>query len=51
MLNLDLAAAEAGQEIVKITSPENKKQANELQVVIVRSLGVLQENGVYALGN
>ena len=49
MWNLDLQAAEAGQAIVGATKTENIKQVNELQAQLSKSLGVLQESGVYAL--
>ena len=49
MWNLDLQAAEAGQAIVREAKTKNKKQVNELQTQLNKSLGVLQESGVYAL--
>jgi len=46
MKNLDLLAARAAQEIIKDTSEGLK--ATEVENLITKALGVLQENGVYA---
>ncbi|MFN3743007.1 MAG: hypothetical protein ACK4VW_10145 [Anaerolineales bacterium] len=42
MRNLDQIAAKAAQEMVK------KTRAPELETLVTKTLGVLQENGVYA---
>jgi len=44
-MNLDLEAARASQDIIKKT---NGKGAKEVENFITKTLGVLQENGVYA---
>jgi hypothetical protein len=43
--NLDRLAAERAQEIIRRTSG---KKASDIDNTITKSLGVLQENGVYA---
>jgi hypothetical protein len=43
--NLDLIAAEAAQAIITNT---RKQEANEVDNLITKALGILQENGVYA---
>ena len=45
MKNLDLLAAKAAQEIIKDTAA---LKADEVDNLITKALGVLQENGVYA---
>jgi len=45
MKNLDLIAARTAQEIIKETSAN---KAGEVDNLITKALGVLQENGVYA---
>ena len=50
-LNLDRSAAQAAQEIGKVIGQEvkNKKvEAKELENIVTKALGVLQEQGVYA---
>lgn len=49
MLNLDLEAAKVGQAIIRTAKTENKKQVNELQAQLNKSLGILHESGIYAL--
>jgi len=44
-MNLDLEAAKAAQEIINNTA-ENK--SSEVENLVTKTLGVLQENGVYA---
>jgi hypothetical protein len=44
-MDLDLEAARAAQDIIKET---NSKGAKEVENFITKTLGVLQENGVYA---
>ena len=44
-MDLDLEAARAAQDIIKET---NGKGAKEVENFITKTLGVLQENGVYA---
>lgn len=46
LTNLDSLCAEYGNAIVKNTT--EPKQVKELENLITKSLGVLQENGVYA---
>jgi hypothetical protein len=54
--NLDWHAALAGQEIIKATKKhwnkekgkEEETKANDVENVVTKALGVLQENGVYA---
>jgi hypothetical protein len=57
MKNLDLLAAKAAQEIITNTQAQEEKddkgnskriEANAVDNLITKSLGVLQENGVYA---
>jgi hypothetical protein len=43
--NLDLLAAQAAQEIITNTT---KQKASEVDNLVTKALGVLQENGVYA---
>jgi hypothetical protein len=43
--NLDRLAAERAQEIIRRT---NDKKAGDVDNAITKSLGVLQENGIYA---
>lgn len=43
-MNLDLEAARAAQEIIS----EKKQSAKDMENLITKTLGVLQENGVYA---
>ena len=45
MKNLDLLAAEAAQKIISETNEIAKKEVEKL---VTKTLGVLQENGVYA---
>ncbi len=45
MMNLDIEAAKAAQEIINKTA-ENK--SNEVENLVTKTLGVLQENGVCA---
>ena len=45
MKNLDLLAAQAAQKIIADTT---KQKSGEVENLITKSLGVLQENGVYA---
>src|SRR6266699_3688973 len=45
MKNLDLLAAQAAQKIIADTE---KQKSSEVENLITKSLGVLQENGVYA---
>ena len=45
MKDLDLLAAQTGQEIIAQTE---SRSANDVENLITKSLGVLQENGVYA---
>ncbi len=45
MRNLDLIAAEAAQTIITETS---QKKPGEVENLITKTLGILQENGVYA---
>ncbi len=55
-MNLDLEAVQIAQEIIKQTSEEiiptnsgnRKPTKNEVENLITKTLGVLQENGVYA---
>lgn len=47
MKNLDLLAAEAAQTIITETTKPDIK-ATDVENVITKALGVLQENGVYA---
>ena len=44
-MNLDLEAAKTSQEIINKTSDNNSTEVGNL---ITKTLGVLQENGVYA---
>ncbi len=44
-MNLDLEAARASQKIINITM---KNTSSEVENLITKTLGVLQENGVYA---
>ena len=44
-MNLDLEAAKTAQEIIKETK---ESKASEVENLITKTLGVLQENGVYA---
>ncbi len=48
MKNLDLIAAKAAQDIIKRTQ-EQEAKASDVDNLITKSLGVLQENGVYAV--
>lgn len=43
-MNLDIEAAKAAQEIIS----EKKQSAKDMENLITKTLGVLQENGVYA---
>lgn len=45
MKNLDLLAAQAAQDIIVQTA---KQGASDVENLITKALGVLQENGVYA---
>jgi len=45
-MNLDLESAKTAQEIIKKTKKES--EASEVENLITKTLGVLQENGVYA---
>ena len=48
-INLDQIAAQFAQEIIKNTITEKtKKPAKEVENLITKTLGVLQEQGVYA---
>lgn len=55
-MNLDFEAVRIAQEIIKQTSEEiipvknglRKPSKNEVENLVTKSLGVLQENGVYA---
>lgn len=47
MKNLDLLAAKAAQEIIKQSKGQEQK-ADNVENLITKTLGVLQENGVYA---
>ncbi len=47
MRNLDLLAAQAAQKIISDTK-EQKAAATDVDNLITKTLGVLQENGVYA---
>ena len=55
--NLDWQAARAGQEIIKTTKThwnrdkgeEKETKASDVENLVTKSLGVLQENGVYAV--
>jgi len=49
-MNLDLVAQQKAQLIVRacVTTAAGDKAANELENVITKTLGVLQESGVYA---
>jgi hypothetical protein len=55
-MNFDLEAVRIAQEIIKQTSEEiipvkngnRKPSRNEVENLVTKSLGVLQENGVYA---
>jgi hypothetical protein len=47
-MNLDMIAAERAQEVVKRTSAPKKDSASELDNTVTKTLGVLQEDGVYA---
>ena len=44
-MNLDIYAARSAQEIIAKT---NEKTSKEVENLITKTLGVLQENGVYA---
>lgn len=44
-MNLDIYAAQCAQEIITKT---NKKTSKEVENLITKTLGVLQDNGVYA---
>jgi hypothetical protein len=44
-MNLDIHAARSAQEIIAAT---NDKASKEVENLITKTLGVLQENGVYA---
>src|SRR5437588_7332801 len=49
--NLDLLAARTAQEIIEDTSKQadgSKRKVAEVENLITKALGVLQENGVYA---
>ncbi len=46
MKNLDLLAAQAAQSIITQTATSNN--ASDVENLITKALGVLQENGVYA---
>lgn len=46
MDNLDLLCAEAGSSLVSLVKEETEKK--KIENLITKSLGVLQENGVYA---
>ena len=49
MKNIDLIAAETAQAIIKAVKIDNKPiKATDAENLITKSLGVLQENGVYA---
>jgi hypothetical protein len=48
MKNLDLIAARTAQDIIKRTE-EQKQDASAVDNLLTKSLGVLQENGVYAV--
>ncbi len=45
MMNLDLEAAKTAQGIIKETT---YNKSNEVENLITKTLGILQENGVYA---
>ena len=53
--NLDWHAAQAGQEIIKTTKTRRNKgeekeiKARDVENLVTKALGVLQENGVYAV--
>jgi len=51
-LNLDQLAAQHAQEIIKNAAPstgkKGKDEAKAADILITKTLGVLQENGVYA---
>lgn len=49
-MNLDLEAAKTAQEIIKETDKKETKNNNssEVENLVTKTLGVLQENGVYA---
>jgi hypothetical protein len=51
--NLDWHAAQAGQEIIRTTKThgnngEKETKASDVENLVTKALGVLQENGVYA---
>lgn len=46
--NLDRLAARHAQEIIRRTVKEQKKKAKDMDNTVTKTLGVLQENGVYA---
>jgi hypothetical protein len=48
IINLDLSAAEAAQEIIDKTIPQQKAKATDVENLVTKTLGILQENGVYA---
>ncbi len=47
MINLDLSAAEAAQAIIEKTN-QQKAKAADVENLATKTLGILQENGVYA---
>jgi hypothetical protein len=53
--NLDWHAAQAGQQIIKTTKThwdkgqEKETKASDVENLVTKALGVLQENGVYAV--
>lgn len=49
MANLDYLAAKYAQEIVK-NNIDNEKKAEDIDNMVTKALGVLQENGIYACG-
>lgn len=48
MVNLDLCAAEKAQAIVSATIEQDKQDKDDVDNLATKTLGVLQENGVYA---
>lgn len=47
-MNLDVLCAQYGQIIVQDVAPSDAKSKSKLENTITKSLGVLQEDGVYA---
>jgi hypothetical protein len=46
--NLDLLAARQAQQIIKATIVDKQKAATEVENLVTKALGIVQENGIYA---